>query len=116
LERSIAVDDLEQFAATGELTPQLAIYAHQLQLSQDQLQQVREVLVTPAELDNVAVSQFLYTEQGKLLLKQLSQIVQTPSRQAGFSAISRVVDFSRSRSGTDPAQYFPAVSDPCHSH
>jgi predicted dienelactone hydrolase len=87
LERSIAVDDLEHFAATGELTPQLAIYAHQLQLSQEQLQQVGELLVTPAELDNVAVSQFLYTEQGKLLLKQLSQIVQTPSRQAGFSAI-----------------------------
>jgi predicted dienelactone hydrolase len=86
LERSIPIGDLEQFATTGEMTRQLSIYANQLGISEERLQQIRDLLITPADLDNVAVAQFLYTEQGKLLLKQLSRIIQTPSRQAGFSA------------------------------
>ncbi|WP_051158542.1 alpha/beta hydrolase [Nodosilinea nodulosa] len=87
LERSIPIADLEQFAATGELTPQLKIYSRQLQLSDAQLSQVREVLTTPATLSPVAVAQFLYTEQGVLLLEQLSRVVQTPVRQANVQAL-----------------------------
>ncbi|MGF1566501.1 MAG: alpha/beta hydrolase [Nodosilinea sp.] len=86
-ERSVAISDLEQFAATGELTPQLAAYNNLLGFSPAQLEQIRQFLTAPADLDNVAVAQFLYTEQGKLLLKQLARVVQTPSRQAGFSAL-----------------------------
>lgn len=87
LERSIAIQDLEYFAETGQLTPQLTAYNRQLDLNQDRLAQIREWLTTPADLDQVAVAQFLYTEQGKLLLKQLTQVIQTPSRRAGFSAL-----------------------------
>ncbi|MEO1069633.1 MAG: alpha/beta hydrolase, partial [Cyanobacteria bacterium J06638_6] len=70
LQRTIAIDDLEQFVTTGKLTPQLAVYRQQFQLSNDQLDQIREVLNTPADLGPVAVAQFLYTEQGVLLLDQ----------------------------------------------
>ncbi|NMF85561.1 alpha/beta hydrolase [Nodosilinea sp. P-1105] len=87
LERSIAVADLELFAQTGRLTPQLRAYNRHLQLSQEQLEQLQQVLSTPVDLSPVAVSQFLYTEQGKLLLKQLTRVMQTPARQAGFSAL-----------------------------
>lgn len=87
LERSIPIADLERFAATGEMTPQLQIYSRQLQISDDQLTQVREVLTTPASLGPVAVAQFLYTEQGILLLEQISRVVQTPVRQANVQAL-----------------------------
>lgn len=87
LERSIAVEDLEEFAITGELNPQLQLYAQQLGLDQEQLALARQVLTTRADLGVVPVAQFLYTPQGKLLLKQLSEVVQTPSRRGGFSAM-----------------------------
>jgi predicted dienelactone hydrolase len=87
LERAILVADLEDFAATGQLSRQLVAYNRYLQLDTDQQQQLQQVLTTPIELSPVAVSQFLYTEQGKLLLKQLSRVMQTPAGQAGFSAL-----------------------------
>ena len=87
LERSIAIDELEKFAETGQLSPQLMAYNHRLQLDAVQLEQIRTWLITPADLDKVAVAQFLYTEQGKFLLKQLTQVVQTPARRGGFSAL-----------------------------
>ncbi|MGB3311676.1 MAG: alpha/beta hydrolase [Nodosilinea sp.] len=87
LERSIPIADLERFAATGELTTQLRIYSRQLQISDDQLSQIREVLSTPATISPVGVAQFLYTEQGILLLEQISRVVQTPVRQANVQAL-----------------------------
>jgi predicted dienelactone hydrolase len=91
LERSIAIDELEKFAETGQLSPQLMAYNHRLQLDAMQLEQIRTWLITPADLDKVAVAQFLYTEQGKFLLKQLTQVVQTPARRGSFSALRSAV-------------------------
>ncbi len=87
LERSIPIADLERFAATGELTPQLRIYSQQMRLSDEQIHQVRQVLSTPATISPVAVAQFLYTDQGVLLLEQISRVVQTPVRQANVQAL-----------------------------
>lgn len=89
LERSIQVQDLELFAKTGILTAQLENYVRLLNLSDQQLQQIQKLLTAPVddEIDVVAVGQFLYTPQGKLLLKQIAQVIQTPTGQAGFSAI-----------------------------
>ncbi|MGB3200440.1 MAG: alpha/beta hydrolase [Nodosilinea sp.] len=87
LERSIPIADLERFATTGELTPQLRVYRQQLQITDEQLSQIREVLGTPATISPVGVAQFLYTEQGILLLEQISRVVQTPVRQANVQAL-----------------------------
>ncbi|MBD1919166.1 MULTISPECIES: alpha/beta hydrolase [Cyanophyceae] len=87
LQRSIPIADLERFATTGELTPQLHAYRRQLQISDEQLSQIRQVLSTPAGLSPVAVAQFLYTEQGVLLLEQIGRVVQTPVRQANVQAL-----------------------------
>lgn len=86
IERSIAIDDLQSFVDDGSLSPQLQEYVRILGLSSEQLASAREILTTPAELSVVAVAQFLYTPQGKLLLKQVSEVIQTSTRQAGFSA------------------------------
>ncbi len=88
LQRSIPIADLERFATTGELTTQLRIYSRQLQISDSQLEQIQEVLSTPATtISPVAVAQFLYTEQGVLLLEQIGRVVQTPVRQANVQAL-----------------------------
>ncbi|MGF1517928.1 MAG: alpha/beta hydrolase [Nodosilinea sp.] len=87
LQRSIPIADLERFATTGELTTQLRIYSRQLQVSDSQLEQIQEVLSTPATISPVAVAQFLYTEQGVLLLEQIGRVVQTPVRQANVQAL-----------------------------
>jgi predicted dienelactone hydrolase len=88
LERTIPIADLELFAATGQLTPQLQAYNRYLQFSDSQLAQIRQVLVTPAEtLSHVAIAQFLYTEQGELLLRELTRVVQTPAREGDFAAL-----------------------------
>ncbi len=88
LERTIAIADLELFVETGQLTPQLRAYNERLQFSPEQLAQIRQALVTPAEtLSPVAISQFLYTEQGNLLLNELTRVVRTPSREGDFSAL-----------------------------
>ncbi|MBE9138089.1 alpha/beta hydrolase [Nodosilinea sp. LEGE 07088] len=87
LQRAIAITDLERFTTTGELTPQLKIYSQQLGLSGEQLGQIRQVLSTPVDLSPVAVAQFLYTEQGVLLLEQIGRVVQTPVGEANMQAL-----------------------------
>lgn len=85
-ERSIQVHELETFAQTGQLSRQLSEYVRMLGLSPAQVAQFQVALNTQADLDAIAVGQFLYTAQGKFLLKQVSQVIQTPSRAGGFSA------------------------------
>jgi predicted dienelactone hydrolase len=48
---------------------------------------IQTVLTQKADLDEVDVAQFLYTTQGKTLLRFVGDIVQTPTRQSGFYAI-----------------------------
>lgn len=88
LERTIAISDLEHFVETGQLSRQLRAYNRYLQFSDQQLEQIRDLLSTPAEtLNHVAVAQFLYTEQGEILLRELSRVIRTPSRHGDFSAL-----------------------------
>lgn len=85
LERSISISALEEYAETGVIGEDLAVYARYA--TGEQLAQLREALRTSAEISPVAVSQFLYTRQGEILLERLGQVVQSESRQPGFYAI-----------------------------
>lgn len=88
LERTISIQDIETFAATGQLTPQLRAYNRHLQFSQAQLDQVQRVLTTPVErITPVGIAQFLYTQQGERLLRELTRVVRTPARVGDFSAL-----------------------------
>ncbi|MGF1523360.1 MAG: alpha/beta hydrolase [Leptolyngbyaceae cyanobacterium] len=86
-ERTIAIEDLAAFANGQGLTPQLRQYAEILQLSETDLEAAQQLLTDPADLGEVAMSQFLYTTQGELLLNTLSEVLQTPARQRSFLAI-----------------------------
>ncbi|MBD1824204.1 alpha/beta hydrolase [Cyanobacteria bacterium FACHB-DQ100] len=85
LERSISVSSLEAYASTGTLDSDLYVYSQYV--TPEQLQTLRKALLTRADLTPIAVSQFLYTQQGEILLRRLGQIIQPDSRDTGFFAI-----------------------------
>lgn len=85
LERSIPVASLDLYARTGIIDEDLEVYAQYA--SPQELAQLRTVLNSKAELSPIAVSQFLYTPQGEILLKRLGQVIQPESRLSGFNAI-----------------------------
>ncbi len=85
LERSISVAALAAYAKEGKVDDDLATYADYV--SPQQLAQLQSVLLAQIELSSVAVSQFLYTPQGEILLERLGQVIQTEARQPGFYAL-----------------------------
>lgn len=92
LERTISMADIETFAATGQLTPQLQAYNRYIQLSPAQLNQAQQALNAPAEnLSLVGIAQFLYTPQGERLLRELTRVIRTPARVGDFSALRAAI-------------------------
>ena len=85
LEFSLSIESLEKYVKEGELTPELASYTDFL--DQQQLEQLRQILVSSAELSPIAVSQFLYSPQGEILLERFGQVIETTARQSGFYAL-----------------------------
>lgn len=85
LERSIPVASLEKYARTGVIDEDLSVYARYADPAQ--LKQLRNVLLARAEISPVAVSQFLYSPQGEILLKRLGEVIKSESRLSGFNAI-----------------------------
>ncbi|HEY9624135.1 MAG TPA: alpha/beta hydrolase [Crinalium sp.] len=101
LERSISVDSLEVYARTGEVKKDLAAYAELA--TPEQLNEIRTVLLSRAEISPIAVSQFLYTEQGETLLRRIGTVVQTETRQSGLYAIRSALILA----STDPQGLTP---------
>ncbi|MEM9162667.1 MAG: alpha/beta hydrolase [Cyanobacteria bacterium P01_F01_bin.4] len=87
--RYITVESLAIYAETGELTEELEGYSRYL--TPEQLEQLRNGLLVSADLDVVAVSQFLYTPQGEAILEGLGEVFQTAGRQNGALAIRGAV-------------------------
>ena len=85
LERSMSISALEAFAKEGKIDEDLAVYAQYV--PPEQLEQLREILLTRADITPVTISQFLYTQQGEALLKRLGQVIQTGARREGKFAI-----------------------------
>lgn len=85
IERSISIDSLETYAEEGIIEPDLEAYARYA--TPEQLEQLRTLLSAKAELSPVAIAQFLYTDQGEILLRRLGAIIQTEARESGFYAI-----------------------------
>jgi len=84
-ESSVAIEDLAEFAKTGQIEGGLIDYARRLNPSQ--LARLRRILTAPVALSPVAISQFLYSSIGETLLQRLGQIIQTEARLPGFYAI-----------------------------
>ena len=81
-ERSVSVTALETYARTGKVERDLAPY---IRFAPPQLREtIREALSARAEVDAVAVSQFLYTPQGEALLQRLGEAIRLGSGGSGY--------------------------------
>ncbi|WP_072619842.1 alpha/beta hydrolase [Spirulina major] len=85
LEFSIAVESLEQYAATGKIAPDFQDVA--ARLSDEQLTELRTVLSQRAPVDPITISQFLYSPQGEVMLRQVGELILTRQRVSGFYAL-----------------------------
>jgi len=85
LERSISVDSLAVYAQEGRITEDLSLYTRYL--DEAQLLQLRQLLRAKSDISLVAVSQFLYTDQGEVLLNRLGEVIRTESNLPGFYAL-----------------------------
>lgn len=85
LERSISVSSLSIYAQEGRITRDFSHYTRFLDA--DQLLQLRQLLRAKSDLSPVAVSQFLYTEQGEALLDRLGNVIQIEGNLSGFYAL-----------------------------
>ncbi len=79
-QRSISIHALEEFAETGEIGEDLAVYAEYLK--PEQITELRQALTSQIKVHPVAVSQFLYTSQGEFMLRRLGEVIRTESRQS----------------------------------
>lgn len=85
LERSLSVADLEQFAATGQASLELASYLRLLPPAHQR--QLRLALQERLRLSPVAVAQLLYSPLGQELMVQASRLLETQSRQENALAL-----------------------------
>lgn len=84
LERSVSIDSLSAYVNDGSIEGDFKDYVRYLE--PEQLDNLRNILRTKANLTPVAVAQFLYTEQGEALLRRLGEVIRTDSNLSGFYA------------------------------
>jgi predicted dienelactone hydrolase len=89
IERSLSVDSLKIYAEQGKIEPDLRPFVHLLDSTQ--LEQLRTLLLAKVNLSEVTVSQFLYTQQGEILLRQLGEVIRTDANLSGFYAIRSAI-------------------------
>lgn len=85
VERTISVAALDTYAREGVLPNELKAYTRYIE--QPRLRNLPQVLTARADFSPVAVSQFLYSDQGELLLQQLGEVIRTESNLSGFYAL-----------------------------
>lgn len=101
IQLSLPVSALEEYAREGKINQDLGFYAQFFK--PEQLEQLRKILQTRANVSPVAVAQFLYTPQGEILLRRVGEIIQTKAFQPGFYAIRAALI----QAAADPAGLTP---------
>ncbi|MEB3294111.1 MAG: alpha/beta hydrolase [Synechococcales bacterium] len=86
LERSISYQALADYAQNGKLDDDLAVYTSYVSPEQRGLLQGL-LRSRAADLSPIAISQFLYSPQGEILLKRLGTVIQLETRESGFYGI-----------------------------
>lgn len=81
---SLSVQELSEFATAGKASPKLEVY---LKLSRVEPKQIRQTLANEVSISPAALEQYLDSWTGKLVLDEVSQIIQTSSGQASKQAL-----------------------------
>ncbi|MEB3191990.1 MAG: alpha/beta hydrolase [Snowella sp.] len=76
----IQIADLANFAQTGEAPPSLAFYTNHA--SAEEVQKFRQLLNYPLPVNSVEMFNALNTDLGKIVLGQLSKVIQSPPNQS----------------------------------
>lgn len=84
LRESISVAELRNFADTGELSSSLKAY---LTIANKKPEDLRQALTRKVEVDPVLLSKILNSFVGEILLDQVSEVIQTPSRKASRQSL-----------------------------
>lgn len=92
-ERSVSVDDLSEFAETGETTRQLRSY---LKTSGQDPEQVRKLLSDEIEVRQLFLDEVLNSPPGEAILDEMGDFVQTPSGEANRQALRSALVLSAS--------------------
>jgi hypothetical protein len=94
IRETLSVRELTTFATTGTASPKLDVY---LTLSQSNRSDIRKALTNPISVSPAMLNQFLDSWVGKLVLDELSQIVQTPSGRSNKQALRSAIATSVQR-------------------
>ena len=82
---AIAIEDLEAFVATGEISRELAFYLDRL--SPQQVAKLPELLSTPLELDPLTISKFSNSSIGEAVIKNFGKGIRADINRNGFYAL-----------------------------
>ncbi|MGK7931135.1 MAG: alpha/beta hydrolase [Microcystaceae cyanobacterium] len=81
---SIPVEDLSHLAETGEASPTLKSY---LKLANQTPNTLQSALNQGIDVDGVTLSQVLNSFVGNIILDQMTEVIQTPSKRASREAL-----------------------------
>lgn len=84
-EQSVSVKSLETFAETGQITGDFVPYARYI--SPEQRPFLQNALQQKLAISPVAISQFLYSDIGKLMVRRIARVIRPKSNQGGFHAL-----------------------------
>ena len=85
----IEIDDLEAFATTGEISPELAFYLDRL--SPRQVAKLPELLSTPLEFDPLTISKFSNSSIGSAVLENFGKGIRAEVDRNGFYALRSAI-------------------------
>jgi hypothetical protein len=91
---SISVDELANFAETGQVSPTLNYYLNQ---SRQEPETVRRILSQEINANPVVLDRVLNNRIGEFLLDRISQSVSTPSSQASRQALRSAIVLSANK-------------------
>jgi predicted dienelactone hydrolase len=84
---TVRVDSLQRFAEEGIVDANLRFYFNLARATPEQLQELRRILTTRAELDPLVVSRFLNTDIGEDILRRSGRILGIPWQINGQYAL-----------------------------
>lgn len=85
--KSLSIESLEEFAATGEVNPDLAFYFRIANVDDAAKAEFRAALVKRSEMDPLLPSQVFYSEIGEDILTRLGRYIEIPRGINGMYAL-----------------------------
>ena len=103
---TVSIDSLETFVNEGIIEPDLEAYARRF--SDQDLAAIRKTLQSSAEIEQVALANFLYTPQGEAILRRLGDVIRTRSNSGFFALRASLILASGQDGGVTPIGFLKA--------